>query len=116
MSCPGCFLNIKTVQFVLFQGNLSQIASCGRESYFVFKMVLHAHIMYECVLLVKTAQSPRAEGVALPLLSRVSLSPLLTPLEVTTADSSGCPLQAFAPVCFYTCCQVRREAATEQYR
>lgn len=72
--------------------------------------------MYECVLLVKTTQSPRVEGVALPLFSHVSLNPLLTPLEVTTANSSGCPLQAFWAVCFYTCWQVRREAVTEQYR
>ena len=116
MSCPGCFLNIKTVQFVLFQGDLSQIASCGRENYFVFKMVLHAYIMYECVLLVKTTQSPRVEGVVFPLLSGVSLNPLLMPLKVSTANSLGCPLQAFWAVCLYTCCQVRREAASEQHR
>lgn len=78
---------------------------------------MYAHI-YECVLLVKikTTQSHRVEVVAFPLLSFVSLNPLLLPLEVTAAYSSVHLFQAFSPVCLYTCWQVRREAATEQYQ
>ena len=116
-SCPGRFLNIN-VQFVVFQGNVSWIASCSREVYLVFKMVLHVHVIYEYVLLVKikTTQSHRVEVIAFSLLSLVSLNPLPLPLEVTTANNSVCLFQAFSPVCLYTCRQVRREAATEQYR
>lgn len=72
MSCPGCFLNIKTVQFVLFQGNLSQIASCGREDYFgSFACTYNVRMCAPCK---NNPESQSRGGRVASLLPRVSES------------------------------------------